>query len=75
MIFCPCCRHMTTNYKEVTTPQKLTVNGVEFAYLETTALCIECGGEVYVPEINDLNVKVREAAYRMATMEVNNAQS
>ena len=44
----------------------MEVRGVAFSYVEHVAYCIECGKEVYVPEINDLNVYAREEAFRKA---------
>lgn len=44
----------------------MSVRGIEFSYVEHTAYCSVCGEEVYVPEINDLNVASREEAYRKA---------
>ena len=43
--------------------QKVTVRGTTFYYLETKAYCSECGEEIYVPEINDINVQARKDAY------------
>ena len=45
---------------------EVTIRGITFSYLEQTAYCAECGEEVYVPEINDINVQAREDAYRKA---------
>jgi len=50
-----------------TTREEITVRGVTFSYLEQSAYCSECGEEVYVPEINDINVQAREDAYRKAS--------
>lgn len=44
----------------------MDIRGISFSYVEQTAYCSECGEEVYVPEINDLNVIAREDAYRKA---------
>lgn len=44
----------------------MSVRGIEFSYVEHTAYCATCGEEVYVPEVNDLNVSSREDAYRKA---------
>lgn len=45
---------------------KLSVRGIEFGYVEHSAHCSVCGEEVYVPEINDMNVFAREDAFREA---------
>ena len=42
----------------------LTHNGIQFAVPINHARCTVCGGEVYVPEINDQNAYSREAGYR-----------
>lgn len=42
------------------------VRGVKISYVETRAICPECGEELYLPEVNDENVRAREAAYRKA---------
>lgn len=38
-------------------------NGIEFFAKEIYAECRKCGFEVYVPEVNDRNVAIRENAY------------
>lgn len=42
------------------------VRGTKFSFVEVNAVCSECGAELYVPEINDENVRLREGAYRQA---------
>ena len=44
-------------------PSRITVRNVTFDCYEIHAFCRECGAEVYVPEINDKNVEIREKAY------------
>ena len=39
------------------------VRGQTFHYYEVVACCAECGKEVYVPAIHDLNCLVRENIY------------
>lgn len=41
----------------------MSVRGDEIDYVELIARCAVCGEEVYVPEINDLNMLSRAAAY------------
>lgn len=53
-------------YMEAAAEADSEVNGIKFSYVETLALCKECGDELYVPDINDRNVQSREAAYRKA---------
>lgn len=50
-------------YYVVKFSQKVTVRGTTFYYLETKAYCSECGKEVYVKEIADMNAQDRENAY------------
>ena len=54
-------------YKLRTTREEITVRGTTFSYLEHTAYCAECGDEVYVAEVNDMNAQAREDAYRKAS--------
>lgn len=46
--------------------EEMTVRGVTFSAVLMYAHCQECGELVYVPEINDENVRSREAEYRRA---------
>ena len=39
-------------------------NGIGFFVKELSAVCRNCGFEVYVPEVNDKNVERREKAYK-----------
>lgn len=55
-----------TAYTVKSQREEMTVRGIEFCYVELTAYCSVCGEELYVPEINDLNVMSREEAYRKA---------
>lgn len=61
--FCIECRK-ETGYTVKSFERKLeSIRGVTFSYLNQEAYCCVCGTEVYVPEINDANVKAREEAY------------
>lgn len=40
--------------------------GISFEHDELYAVCAECGSELYVPKINDLNVDAVLAAYQKA---------
>ena len=55
-----------SKYKIVTGKADAEVNGVRFSYVEALAVCEECGGELYVPDINDRHAQYREEAYRKA---------
>lgn len=46
--------------------ETITVRGITFSYVELTAYCQSCGEALYVPEINDANVRARENEYRKA---------
>jgi len=61
-IECGCDTPYSLAYNRV----NVTVRGIKFSYVETTALCDRCGEEIYVPEVNDLNHDERENAYREA---------
>lgn len=54
------------NFKKIAARAENEVRGVCFGFVKTRAVCIECGEEMYVPEVNDENVKSREEAYRKA---------
>lgn len=45
----------------------ITHKNVIFEYLHHYAYCPHCGENVYVPELNDLNVEQKIKAYHMAT--------
>lgn len=63
--FCIACGAKKT-YTVKSRREDITVRGTCFSYVEQTAYCESCGEEVYIPEINDLNVQAREDAYREA---------
>jgi hypothetical protein len=43
--------------------KNIKVKDIEISYDEMFALCKECGNEIYVPQINDVNVNARIKAY------------
>ncbi len=53
-------------YSVASSREEISIKGVVFSAVLMSAHCRECGEEVYVPEINDENVKSREAEYRRA---------
>lgn len=63
--FCLNCGRMT-GYAVNSRKQSMEVWGLRFDYKQFFATCLECGEEVYVPELNDMNVRERAAAYRKA---------
>jgi len=54
------------DYKKVSKRVEIEVREIRFEYVETAAKCIDCGDELYVPELNDENAQAREDAYRKA---------
>lgn len=50
-------------YSTSSTMETLTHKGIQFTVPIIHAHCTVCGDEVYVPEVNDVNVYTREAAY------------
>lgn len=64
-VYCINCDEKTT-YTVKCQRVEMTVRGTTFSYVEQSAYCAVCGEQVYVPEINDLNVVSREEAYRKA---------
>lgn len=64
-VYCINCDEKTT-YTVKCERVEMAVRGISFSYVEHTAYCSVCGEELYVPEINDLNVVSREEAYRKA---------
>ena len=63
--FCIKCSHKV-EYSIASERVEMTVRGVHFSYVEFSAICKECGDEVYVAEINDINHERREEEYRKA---------
>ena len=61
-VYCIRCGGMR-EYKRQVSREEMTVRGTAFNYLEQATFCTECGGEVYVPGINDRNAEARECAY------------
>ncbi len=53
-------------YSISTTRETGMVRGIQISYLEDRARCRVCGGLVYVPEVNDENVKAMEESFRKA---------
>lgn len=53
-------------FKKVAARVETEVRGLRFGFVEMNAVCLTCGEELYVPELNDENVQVREDAYRKA---------
>ena len=63
--FCTHCG-CDVSYSLDSTRESVMVRGLEFSYVEMHAYCNECGNQVYVPDVNDENVRAREEGYRKA---------
>lgn len=62
-VFCPNCgKH--TRYELSSRRVKAEAHGIKFTYPEEYAECTECGREIYVPTVHDMNCKCRERYYR-----------
>ena len=54
-------------YTMFTERVETVVRGAKIRYVEVAAKCPVCEEELYVPEVNDVNVQARGDAYRNAT--------
>lgn len=61
-VFCETCRE-DVGYRIWSGYVHAVIGDKHIGYFERTALCEKCGREVYVPWINDENIKSREEAY------------
>ena len=66
LAFCMRCNRKV-RYNIKTVPSEAKVKGLVMLYDKSVARCAYCGGEVYVSEINDLNVEERAKKYRDMT--------
>lgn len=53
-------------YRVSSTREEVEKRGFHLSFEKYYAICEGCGEKLYVPEINDLNVTLREEAYRKA---------
>lgn len=63
-VFCEECRN-DVNYTVTEVPMTSSVKGEEYHYTGKEAHCADCGSLIYVPEINDYNLKALYDAYRL----------
>lgn len=67
---CPYCIHCDAPVDRIDYSAKLETSevkgGTVITYVEVSAYCRECGMELYVPEINDMNKLSRDNAYAAA---------
>lgn len=64
-VFCENCRN-DVSYCAATVPMNGTLKGKEYHFTGKEAHCTDCGALVYVPEINDYNLKALYDEYRTA---------
>ena len=62
--FCIWCNEKTPYEVHVNGKHLIRKNGIGFFVKELSAVCTNCGFDVYVPEVNDANVERREKAYK-----------
>ena len=63
IVFCPECRQ-DVRFSVREKPDSAELKGEIYEFISKTAYCDECGTEVYVPEIEDENLKSLYAVYR-----------
>ena len=63
LAFCEeCCNDVEYTVTEI--PMVGTIKGIEYHYTGKEARCIRCNTRIYVPEINDFNLKALYEVYR-----------
>lgn len=60
--FCENCRNDMDQYDLFMEPMVINIDGVNYDYVGQTARCIECGSEIYVPEVMDFNLEAIDIA-------------
>lgn len=55
--FCENCRNDMDQYDLFMEPMVINIDGINYEYVGRTARCIECGSEIYVPEVMDFNLE------------------
>lgn len=68
-VFCTIC-YQPVSYHLESGMREISVKEVSFSFLETRAICDQCGTRVYVPAINDKNVYERHKAYYNKLFEI-----
>ena len=63
LIFCEECRD-DVEYTITEVPMIGKIKGIEYHYIGKEARCVKCNTSVYVPEINDYNLKALYEVYR-----------
>lgn len=57
-VFCEVCRKENVNFRVEIAVIKSKVKGKEYEYCGLKGVCWECGSELYIPEIEDENLKI-----------------
>lgn len=60
--FCENCRNDMDQYDLFMEPMVINIDGINYEYVGRTARCIECGSEIYVPEVMDFNLEAIDIA-------------
>lgn len=63
LVFCEKCRN-EVQYTVDEVPLTGTIKGIEYKYVGKQATCSDCGTVIYVPEVNDYNLKALYDVYR-----------
>ena len=64
-VFCIyCCEKVP--YGKTLEAEQFTIQGVNVECVVEKAYCRQCGNAVYVPQVNDINCKIRMAAFLKA---------
>lgn len=66
--FCICCGEKVP-YGISLEDEQFTIRGVNAECVVEKAYCRQCGNAVYVPQVNDINCKIRMAAFLKAKEE------
>lgn len=64
-VFCMCCCEKVP-YGITLEVEQFTIWDVNVAYVVEKAYCRQCGNAVYVPQVNDINCKIRMVAFLKA---------
>ena len=62
-VFCTNCNKEVNYIIAFRFVKNYKVKDLEISYDEMIALCKECRNEIYVPQVNDINVEARIRAY------------
>lgn len=63
--FCENCRNDMDQYDLFMEPMVINIDGINYEYVGRTARCIECGSEIYVPEVMDFNLQAIDETKKM----------